>query len=99
MTDPLDSSPLIPPPSSVVTEIDLEAAFTEQIQCRIFLETRRDFIASCKCKGTSKYAHRECLDHWRAVKNLLLDPVFTSSRVSRSKAEEKRGIWVVDLET
>lgn len=28
----------------------------------------RDFIAPCKCKGTSKYVHRECLDHWRAVK-------------------------------
>uniref|UniRef100_A0A8R7Q4A6 RING-CH-type domain-containing protein n=1 Tax=Triticum urartu TaxID=4572 RepID=A0A8R7Q4A6_TRIUA len=28
----------------------------------------RDFIAPCKCKGTSKYVHRDCLDHWRAVK-------------------------------
>jgi E3 ubiquitin-protein ligase DOA10 len=28
----------------------------------------RDFIAPCKCKGTSKYVHRNCLDHWRAVK-------------------------------
>jgi hypothetical protein len=28
----------------------------------------RDFIAPCKCKGTSKYVHRACLDHWRAVK-------------------------------
>nr|CAB3504259.1 unnamed protein product [Digitaria exilis] len=29
-----------------------------------------DFIAPCKCKGTSKYVHRDCLDHWRAVKVL-----------------------------
>ncbi|XP_061344776.1 uncharacterized protein LOC133290650 isoform X5 [Gastrolobium bilobum] len=28
----------------------------------------RHFIAPCKCKGTSKYVHRECLDNWRAVK-------------------------------
>ena len=28
----------------------------------------RDFIAPCKCKGTSKYVHRDCLDHWRSVK-------------------------------
>lgn len=28
----------------------------------------RDFIAPCKCKGTSKFVHRDCLDHWRAVK-------------------------------
>lgn len=27
-----------------------------------------DFIAPCKCKGTSKYVHRECLDQWRAVR-------------------------------
>ncbi|KAK7285657.1 hypothetical protein RJT34_20435 [Clitoria ternatea] len=57
------------PPSSVVTEIDLEAVSIEQIQCRIFLETDgRDFIASCRCKGTSKCAHQECLGHWRVVK-------------------------------
>ena len=30
----------------------------------------RDFIAPCKCKGTSKYVHRDCLDHWRAIKVL-----------------------------
>ncbi|XP_058084747.1 uncharacterized protein LOC131232493 isoform X1 [Magnolia sinica] len=64
------SSPLIPP--SIVPEpgeIDLEAGPGEQIQCRICLETDgRDFIAPCKCKGTSKYVHRACLDHWRAVK-------------------------------
>ncbi|KAK7399492.1 hypothetical protein VNO78_10676 [Psophocarpus tetragonolobus] len=63
----MDSSPLIPP--SPVTEIDLEAASSDQIQCRICLDTHgKDFIAPCKCKGTSKYVHRECLDHWRAVK-------------------------------
>ncbi|KAK7369390.1 hypothetical protein VNO80_11427 [Phaseolus coccineus] len=62
-----DSSPLIPP--SPVTDIDLEASPSQQIQCRICLETDgRHFIAPCKCRGTSKYVHRECLDHWRAVK-------------------------------
>ena len=33
----------------------------------------RDFIAPCKCKGTSKYVHRECLDHWRAVRVMAKD--------------------------
>ncbi|XP_061344759.1 uncharacterized protein LOC133290650 isoform X2 [Gastrolobium bilobum] len=62
----LDSS-LIPP--SPITVIDLEAGSTELIQCRICFETEgRHFIAPCKCKGTSKYVHRECLDNWRAVK-------------------------------
>ncbi|CAN1813421.1 hypothetical protein LINPERHAP1_LOCUS26867 [Linum perenne] len=33
-----------------------------------YVLTGRDFIAPCKCKGTSKYVHRECLDHWRAIR-------------------------------
>ncbi|OAY35897.1 uncharacterized protein LOC110628551 [Manihot esculenta] len=70
MADDSGSSPLIPPsPITETSEIDLEAGPGEQTQCRICLETDgRDFIAPCKCKGTSKYVHRECLDHWRAAK-------------------------------
>ncbi|CAL9061370.1 unnamed protein product [Musa banksii] len=70
MTDPACSSPLIAPvPVPDPSEIDLEAGSSEQFQCRICLESDgTDFIAPCKCKGTSKYVHRECLDHWRAVK-------------------------------
>nr|POF01987.1 e3 ubiquitin-protein ligase march1 [Quercus suber] len=70
MSDHSDSSPLVAPsPITDPSEIDLEAGPGEQIQCRICLETDgRDFIAPCKCKGTSKYVHRECLDHWRAVR-------------------------------
>ncbi|EXB80852.1 hypothetical protein L484_020110 [Morus notabilis] len=70
MADPLEASPLVPPsPITDPNEIDLEAGPGEQIQCRICLETDgRDFIAPCKCKGTSKYVHRECLDHWRAIR-------------------------------
>ncbi|CAO2830698.1 unnamed protein product [Amaranthus hypochondriacus] len=67
-----DEAPLVmSPPSPIITsaEIDLEAGPSEQIQCRICLESDgRDFIAPCKCKGTSKYVHRECLDQWRAVR-------------------------------
>jgi hypothetical protein len=36
--------------------------------CFVWVCAGRDFIAPCKCKGTSKYVHRDCLDHWRAVK-------------------------------
>ncbi len=36
-------------------------------QCRICLdEEDKDFIAPCKCKGSIKFVHRECLDSWRA---------------------------------
>ncbi|RVX21168.1 hypothetical protein CK203_001859 [Vitis vinifera] len=84
MSDHEDVSPLIAPsPMAEPSEIDLEAGQGEQIQCRICLETDgRDFIAPCKCKGTSKYVHRECLDHWRAVRYLpefeyhLLSPAY-----------------------
>ncbi|CAI9753136.1 unnamed protein product [Fraxinus pennsylvanica] len=64
------SSPLMPPSLIVEPpEIDVESGPDEQIQCRFCFETKgRDFIAPCKCKGTSKYVHRKCLDNWRAVK-------------------------------
>ncbi|CAA7401040.1 unnamed protein product [Spirodela intermedia] len=72
MADSEESSSFLVPPSPVPeprNEIDLEAGPDAQIQCRICLETEgRDFIAPCKCKGTSKFVHRECLDHWRSVK-------------------------------
>ncbi|KAG1334522.1 putative E3 ubiquitin-protein ligase march1 [Cocos nucifera] len=75
--DPGSSSPLIAPaPVPEPGEIDLEAGQGEQLQCRICLETDgRDFIAPCKCKGTSKYVHRECLDHWRAVREYVVEDV------------------------
>ncbi|KAK9670479.1 hypothetical protein RND81_13G204500 [Saponaria officinalis] len=64
-----DSTPLVPPsPIIKPSSIDNESGTSQLIQCRICLETDgRDFIAPCKCKGTSKYVHRECLDHWRSV--------------------------------
>lgn len=37
----------------------------------------RDFITPCKCKGTSKYVHRECLDQWRAVRVFLHTTTFS----------------------
>ncbi|CAA6664457.1 unnamed protein product [Spirodela intermedia] len=80
MADSEESSSFLVPPSPVPeprNEIDLEAGPDAQIQCRICLETEgsrppsasvKGFIAPCKCKGTSKFVHRECLDHWRSVK-------------------------------
>ncbi|XP_060213094.1 uncharacterized protein LOC132640501 [Lycium barbarum] len=63
------SSCLVPPLIAKPSRVDLETGLIDHIQCRICLETDgRDFIAPCKCKGTSKYVHRECLDQWRAVK-------------------------------
>ncbi|XP_055811016.1 uncharacterized protein LOC129880823 isoform X4 [Solanum dulcamara] len=63
-----DSS-LVPPLIVKPSKVELEDGNVDQFQCRICLETDGgDFIAPCKCKGTSKYVHRECLDQWRAVK-------------------------------
>ncbi|KAF8400210.1 hypothetical protein HHK36_013506 [Tetracentron sinense] len=41
----------------------------DQPQCRICLDIEgEDLIAPCHCKGTQKYVHRSCLDHWRSTK-------------------------------
>ncbi|XP_074308716.1 uncharacterized protein LOC141643447 [Silene latifolia] len=69
MADFSNTTPLIPPSPMIKPNlIDLEAS-SSYIQCRICLESDgTDFIAPCKCKGSSKFVHRECLDHWRSVK-------------------------------
>jgi len=38
-------------------------------ECRICLvgDNQDDLIAPCRCSGTSKWIHRECLDQWRAT--------------------------------
>ncbi|KAL2932886.1 E3 ubiquitin-protein ligase MARCH8 [Bienertia sinuspersici] len=33
-----------------------------------YLVPGEDLIAPCHCKGTQKYVHRSCLDHWRSTK-------------------------------
>ncbi|KAL9229717.1 hypothetical protein vseg_005153 [Gypsophila vaccaria] len=70
MAEDGEATPLVPPsPITKPSSVDIESGVSQQIQCRICLETDgRDFIAPCKCKGTSKYVHRECLDQWRSVK-------------------------------
>ncbi|XP_042509900.1 E3 ubiquitin-protein ligase MARCHF8 [Macadamia integrifolia] len=41
----------------------------DQPQCRICLDNGgEDLIAPCYCRGTQKYVHRSCLDHWRSTK-------------------------------
>ncbi|XP_031500632.1 uncharacterized protein LOC116264505 [Nymphaea colorata] len=41
----------------------------DERQCRICFESGGgELIAPCDCKGTQKYVHRSCLDHWRSIK-------------------------------
>ncbi|KAG0559511.1 hypothetical protein M758_10G107100 [Ceratodon purpureus] len=49
---------------------EIDALMSDPPQCRICLDSEGDeeLIAPCRCKGTQKYVHRSCLDHWRAVK-------------------------------
>ncbi|KAH7438048.1 hypothetical protein KP509_05G103100 [Ceratopteris richardii] len=50
-----------------VSESDLSVL--DEHQCRICLDVGGDdLISPCQCKGTQKYVHRSCLDHWRAAK-------------------------------
>jgi hypothetical protein len=39
----------------------------DEIICKICLEpdTCENMVTPCKCNGTSKYVHKNCLDHWR----------------------------------
>ncbi|KAI5064335.1 hypothetical protein GOP47_0021005 [Adiantum capillus-veneris] len=49
-------------------EIDV-ATMDQQQQCRICLDVGGDdLISPCQCRGTQKFVHRSCLDHWRAAK-------------------------------
>ena len=43
--------------------------YEEKKMCRICLEEDNieDFIAPCRCKGTSKWVHKSCLNEWRAT--------------------------------
>ena len=40
------------------------------MECRICFETHNQetLISPCKCSGTSKYVHKECLDKWIVYK-------------------------------
>lgn len=58
--------PFRPRGATLSCEGDLSALLARCV-C-VWVCAGRDFIAPCKCKGTSKYVHRDCLDHWRAVK-------------------------------
>jgi len=41
---------------------------SECLYVNVVMMSGRDFIAPCKCKGSGKYVHRECLDNWRSIK-------------------------------
>ncbi|KAG6480085.1 hypothetical protein ZIOFF_063563 [Zingiber officinale] len=50
-------------------EVDQEAGPGTQTRCRVcFRSDGRDLISPCKCEGSSKFVHRECLDYHRTVK-------------------------------
>jgi hypothetical protein len=48
------------------------------MECRICLEDNKpeNLIRPCRCDGTSKWVHRDCLDNWRATS--ANDIAFTS---------------------
>eukprot|EP00249_Psilotum_nudum_P019758 c27405_g2_i2 orf=279-848(+) len=69
-----DSRPLLQPPGlHELGEIDdQEQDKGSAACCRICLESESsvsdELISPCMCKGTQQFVHRECLDHWRSVK-------------------------------
>jgi hypothetical protein len=67
--------PLLPPAPSVELATAPYPSTTLEVkqddndrQCRICLDDEGELIAPCKCKGSSKWVHRVCLDQWRITK-------------------------------
>ncbi|XP_031272223.1 E3 ubiquitin-protein ligase MARCH8 [Pistacia vera] len=55
----------------------------DQPQCRICFDIGgEDLIAPCNCRGTQKYVHRSCLDHWRSTKEGFAFSHCTECRVA-----------------
>lgn len=47
----------------------------EEPSCRYCLESTGELIAPCKCDGSSKWVHSECLEEWRqTVLNRIMIP-------------------------
>lgn len=54
-------------PAGSKGDVPLSGGLTEERMCRICLEEDQpeSMIAPCKCRGGSKWVHRDCLDEWR----------------------------------
>jgi len=67
----IPSSHAMSAPSYQALDRDSDVSSTEQGHasktCRICLESDYpdDMIAPCRCKGSSRWVHRQCLDQWR----------------------------------
>lgn len=63
---------------------DIEDGENFEFSCRICLEegNRKDFIAPCECRGSSRWVHRECLDKWRSINE---DRFFSSCQTCLGK--------------
>ena len=66
---PTDSQKLSGSDEIIIKAEDLESVSASSSCCRICLENDRgdELISPCMCKGTQKFVHRSCLDHWRSL--------------------------------
>ena len=46
------------------TEIEMRGENVQHHTCRICLESDDDVLSVCKCSGTSKWVHKECIVKW-----------------------------------
>jgi len=47
---------------------EIEAASASAAWCRFCLDSGGELISPCMCKGTQRFVHRSCLDHWRSIR-------------------------------
>ncbi|KAF3587746.1 hypothetical protein F2Q69_00026322 [Brassica cretica] len=66
---PTDSQKLSGSDEIIIKAEDLESVSASSSCCRICLENDRgdELISPCMCKGTQKFVHLSCLDHWRSL--------------------------------
>ena len=81
----------------------MDSEDNNKLTCRICLEEceRKDLIAPCSCRGTSKWVHRYCLNQWRSTREdrafskcteCLCDYVLVSRHADSELARRSRAL-------
>lgn len=66
--DPLEGLEWLEAPpqqAEALTASEAPGSLKRSGTCRICFEAGGELIAPCLCKGSSKWIHRDCLNHWR----------------------------------
>lgn len=94
-------------PSNAANNTDASTSEVDDRTCRICLEPQEDpsnpLISPCKCSGSCKFVHRDCLRRWR--EDALTESSFYQCEICKFKYQYNRlwwgnllgSVWVVGL--